>query len=105
MYPLVNLLLRIFSGESLCKATPAELSWYSGFFFFFPIYAVLFVAFGRLFLDHAGAFGVWVYSMVCIGVAGTSLALWARFVPAAVSWVLAAMVWGAALWLAFSGRI
>ena len=93
---------RFASGERFRKATPAELRWYSGAFAFIPIYLAFFAYGGHSFLDRANAVGVWFYLMSCLLVAGLSLAVWAKFVPAVVSWVLGVIVWAVAFWLAFT---
>src|SRR6266513_3697921 len=95
---------RFASGERFRKATPAELRWYSGFFVFIPIFSSLFVLLGHSLLDRAGPVGIWFYVMGCLLVAGACLAVWARFIPATVSWIVGAIVWLIALGLAFTGK-
>ncbi len=99
---LISLLMRILLGERYRKATPRELRWYGGFFLFLPIWMALFVHFGGSFLDRAGAVGVWFYGMGWILIAGLVLAVWAKFVPALVSWILGAIVWIGTLSLALT---
>ena len=101
---LFRLLFRILSGEPYRKATPAELRWYSGAVAFLPVWLGLFVRVGHSYLEQAGGLGIWLYAMAGIGVVILWLAVWARFVPAAVSWAVAALVWIVALYLAFTGR-
>src|SRR5882724_12955810 len=98
------MLLRVASGDRLRKATPTELRWYSAGFAFFPIFGAVFVRVGHTILDTAGGFGIWLYMMAAILAFGAWLAIWTRFVPAGVSWVLSAIVWGFTLWLAFTDR-
>ena len=98
-------IFRLGRGERLRKATPGELRWYSAAFVFVPIWLVLFARVGFSYLDRASAFGVWLYMMGCIGVAALWLAVWVRFVPAVVSWVVAAIVWIVILVLAFTCKL
>jgi hypothetical protein len=81
------------------------LRWYSASFAFVPVWLFLFACIGHSYLDHAGAFGVWLYAMACIGVAALWLYIWTKFVPAHVSWIVAAIIWSVTLYLAFTGRI
>jgi len=92
-------------GERFRKATPAELKWYSGAFLFIPIWGALFVHIGHSYLNNASAIGVWFYLIACLLVAGTSLATWARFVPATVSWTIGAIVWLVTLSLCMTARV
>jgi hypothetical protein len=105
MYPLINLLVRILSGEQFRKATPTELRWYSAGFLFLPIYLVGFVRLGHSFLDRASAGSIWLFMMASFLMAGTVLYTWVRFIPAAVSWMCGAVVWAATLFLAFTNRL
>jgi hypothetical protein len=92
------------SGERFRKATPAERRWYSAFFLFMPIYMFFFVRLGHSFLDRAGAVSIWFYMMGCLAVLGLCTFLWARFVPALVSVIVAVAVWGVMFWMSFTGR-
>jgi hypothetical protein len=102
---LLHLLFRILSGEPYRKATPTQLRWYSAAFAFIPIWMVLFVDVGRSYLDKANGVGIWFYVMGCLLTAGLCLVVWVRFVPTAVSWVFAAIVWIITLFLALTNRL
>ena len=102
---IISLLLRIASGERFRKATPTELRWFSGAFAFIPIWGALFIYVGHSYLDRASGVGIWFFMMACLLVAGLTLAVWTKFVPAAVSWVFGAIIWAVTLWLAFTNRL
>ena len=102
---LFRLLFRILSGEPYRKATPTELRWYSGAFALLPLWLVLFVHVGHSYLDGAGGVGIWLYMMGCVGVAALCTFVWARLIPASVSWIVAVVFWVVTVGLAFAGRL
>jgi hypothetical protein len=98
-------IIRWASGERFRKATSGELRWFSAFFAFVPVWLLLFADMGHSYLDKAGVFGIWLYIMACIGLMALWLAVWIKFVPAIVSWVVGAIIWIVMLYLIFTGRI
>ncbi len=102
---LIGLLSRILSGEPYRKATPRELRWYSALFALLPVWLVIFVYVGKSWLDHASGIGIGLYLMGS-GLGGLLiLAMWARFVPAKISWLAAAVIWSVTLYLAITGKL
>jgi hypothetical protein len=95
---LLVYLSRWLGGERLRKATPYDYRWHFGFLFLFPVLTVLFLKCGKRFFD-ASIFTVWLYLTV-YGLVGFFVCIvWARFVPATVSLVLAVLAW--AVWIIF----
>jgi hypothetical protein len=91
-------IIRFVSGERFRKATPRDNRFWSGFFFLFPIYFFVMMAFERPFLHNASAVTIWlVLTPVCVALVFGSF-LWARLVPARISWTLAAVAWPVLLW-------
>ena len=78
---------------------------YSALFVLTPLWLIFFSKFGVPYLNKASGAGIWLYF---VGL-GTMLVLglwsWAKWVPAAVSWVLGAVIWIAVVALAFAGKI
>jgi len=104
MRSLISLLFRIASGERLRKATPGELRWYTGFFFFMPIFMFVVVNLGHSYLDRASGVGIWFYMMASLLVLGSCHFLWARYIPATVSVILGIAVWGVMIWMSCTDR-
>src|SRR5262245_60707334 len=100
----LSIALRLLLGDRYRKTRPNERRLDSGFFLFIPIWAWLGVHFGQSFLDRAGPVSLWVCAMCWIFACGLCLWIWARFVPAFVSWWLAGFVWVITLWLAVTCR-
>jgi hypothetical protein len=96
--------IRLLMGDRYCKTTPREQRWDSGLFLFLPIWAWLGVHLGHSFLDRAGPVSIWLCGMCWIIVVWLFLWVWAKFVPAFVSWWLAGFVWVITLWLAVTCR-
>ncbi|HUA64698.1 MAG TPA: hypothetical protein VME24_02550 [Alphaproteobacteria bacterium] len=99
------MITRIISGEPYRKATPVELRWYSAFFALFPLWGFFFVKAGHSYLEKAGGFGIWLYVMAAIGICVAWIWVWAKFVPATVSWALGGVIWITIVWLAFAGKL
>lgn len=66
----------------------------------FPIEVVAFVAFCGPFLNHS-AFIVWLIVTIAAVVSLFFCVLWARFVPAKVSLLLAVLTWSTLAWTAW----
>lgn len=100
----LNISMRLLTGGRYRKSTPRERRWDSGLFLFIPIWGWLGVHLGHSYLDRAGAIGIWLFMMGCALLGFLWLWVWAKFVPAFVSWWLAGFVWVITLWLALSCR-
>jgi len=87
------------------KARPGELRWYSAFFAFIPIWGALGIYFGHSYLDRAAPLRLWLYATSALLVLSVWLWVWAKFVPAKVSWSIGAVVWLITLWLALTDRL
>ena len=92
--------MRLLMGDHLRKATPKELRWHSGFFLFMPIWGWLGVHLGHSYLDRAGPVSLWFCAMCWIFGLYLLIWVWAKLVPAIVTWWLAGFVWVLTLWLA-----
>lgn len=88
------------SGERFRKATPEDYRFHFSAFFLGGVFMIVAGIFGRHFLDHASGMMIWVCATVVISVLAGCVFLWARFVPATVSLILAIITWGAFVWLA-----
>ena len=97
--------LRLLKGERYRKATPGELRMNSAVFAFLPVFWFLFDTFFKNLCMHSDAAGIWFVMMVSIVGLILWLALWTRYVPATVSWILGAIIWLAAFWFALTGKI
>jgi len=89
------------SGERFRKATPADWRFHLGFFVLFPIYMVVGVYFGHSFLDRAGAVLIWLAATLSLIIFLVVGYLWARFVPAVVSFALGIIAWAAFAWMSW----
>lgn len=87
-----NLFSRILSGEPDRKARPLGLRVYSLFLACLPI-LIYFVSEIATYLDRLSVVGLYVCWFVCGGVGLALLAVWAKFVPVALGWVLTALSW------------
>jgi hypothetical protein len=101
---LSTFILRLLMGERYRKATQAELRKYGAFFAFLPVWGFLFRYFGHDLLRHTDAAGIWCYAMMTIVGFVLWIAVWARYVPAIVSWILGAAIWLAAFWFVMTGK-
>jgi hypothetical protein len=82
------------------KSEAADFRYWFGVLFLFPLTVGLFMKFGMR-LVGGSALVVWV-GITLLGVSSFFIArLWARFVPAVVSFVLALLVWRVAFWIAW----
>lgn len=83
---------RILSGEPDRKAKPLGLRVYSLFLACLPI-LIYFVPEIATYLDRLSVVGLYVCWFACGGVGLALFAVWVRFVPIALAWVLAALSW------------
>jgi hypothetical protein len=85
---------RLALGERLRKATSADYRVAFGHFFFLPFFMIVGSTLGRSFFDRAGVVAIWSVLTVAgvIYLFGLIL-LWAKFVPAPVSFALAVVAW------------
>jgi hypothetical protein len=91
---------RFASGERMRKGESADYQYWFGVLFLFPLTVGLFMKFGARLFDRS-ALIVWL-GVTLVAVADFFVArLWARFVPAMVSLVLAALVWSVGFWIAW----
>jgi hypothetical protein len=105
---LIHLINRIASGEPYRKANPRELRFYSAIYASMPIWALVIFLFSKAensYLGKAGTAGVCLYWAGGAALIALWLALWVKFVPAAVSWAVAAVAWIVMFVLAFTGRL
>jgi len=99
MKPLINLLIRIASGERYEKSKPEDHRWWFSYFFFAGLLMMcIFPA--KAFFDHASNLKIWISSITALSVFAVALIVWAQRVPAKVSLVLGIVTWGAFVWLA-----
>ena len=87
-----KLFSQILSGEPDRKARPLGLRVYSLFLACLPILLFFFPEIAT-YLDSLSVGGLYVCWFVCGGVGLALLALWVKFVPVALAWVLAALSW------------
>ena len=101
LFWLYGFIARVALGE---QPTPADRDDYrlrSAVFFFLPI-GIATIWLGSGSLDRASSL------IVCLSFALGALlfyVIWARFVPAAVSFILGAALWIAGLWMAWHGHL
>jgi hypothetical protein len=94
--------MRLFMGERFQRATPGELRWYAGVFTVIPVWLILFMRVGHLYLDQAESFGLWLFIMGFVLSGFLWLTIWGKYVAATISWWLGGVVWLVALWLAIN---
>ena len=87
-----NLFSRNLTGEPDRKAKPLGPRVYSLFLACLPV-LIYFVPEIATYLDRLSIVGLYVCWFVCGGVGLALLAVWAKFVPVALGWVLAALSW------------
>src|SRR5258705_11836239 len=103
---LTLLVARLASGDRLRKATPGEYRYFAAYFFLIPIFGALAVILlGTRFLDVANAFTLWAFLTAFGAALVFGSTIWARFVPAKVSWILGGIVWLVAVSLALLGHL
>jgi hypothetical protein len=91
------------SGERLRKATSRDYRYHFGVFALFPVMlsALVILPAGRNIMDHGSAVAVWVYLVAAMLAMFGITILWAKWIPAGVSFVLGICVWAAAFWFAW----
>ena len=80
------------SAERTRKALPLALRVYSAVFVFLPFLLYFFPEIAT-YLDKLSVVGLYVCWFVCAGVGLALIAVWVKFVPVVISWVLAAFAW------------
>ena len=80
------------SGEPYRKATPLGLRVYSLFFVCLP-FLLYFIPEIATYLDRLSVVGLYVCWFICGSVGLTLSAVWVKFVPIALGWMLAALSW------------
>ena len=106
MHPwLIVYLLRRASGERFRTATPKEMRWWSGYFVLLPAFGAVFS-----FVDSVLGPVVRYWPMVAYAAAFVisiwiAVKLWARYVPAKVSWIIGAVEWAILFYLGLTGRL
>lgn len=105
MHPLINLLVRLASGERLRKATPEEMRYYGAFFLLIPVCGGLFMALGTSMLDKAGILVIWLWFTALGGSLVFGTFFLARYVQAKISWTVGAILWATVVCLALIGFI
>ena len=101
---LTNWVARKTPGKPLRKPKTKNLSLYGAIFAFFPIWlflSLLSMNFAFYHLD-ASALEIWLFPPAWIGIGAVFILVWVRYVPAIVTWVIAAVAWTVTFWLAFS---
>ena|ERR1700675_336022 len=89
---------RFASGERLRPGERADYRYWFGVLFLFPAEVLLFVWFCSPFLKRSGVI-IWLV-LTAFGVLSLfSALLWAKYVPAALSLVLAVVAWSSAFWI------
>jgi hypothetical protein len=86
---------RLALGERFRKATSADYRIAFGHFFFLPVVMSLgSTAFFRHFFDQAGVVAIWsVLTVAGVVYLFGLILLWAKFIPASVSFALAVVAW------------
>jgi hypothetical protein len=105
---LINLITRIASGEPYRKANPRELRFFSAIYASMPIWVLFIFLFSQVensYLAKAGTADVYLYWTGGAGLIALWLALWVKFVPATVSWAVAAVAWIVMIVLSFAGKL
>jgi|SRR5581483_1807161 len=104
LFWLYGFLARIAIGEQLEPGKRSDYRVWSAIFILFPLLIAGAAYFGRSFLDHANGFAIWI-AATGFGIFSLAIcALWARIVPAIVSFALGGMVWSASIWLAWHAK-
>jgi hypothetical protein len=101
-------LIRILRGERLRKATPAESQQLSGLLAVIAIYfalALAFIKYEKQFVSSASPQAIWGFDTIVISVAFFISFFWGKYVPAKVSYTLAAILWPLLFILALTGHI
>jgi hypothetical protein len=94
-------LLRLLSGERFRKASPEEKKWGTACFVTIPVFMVAGVeaTASSSFFNRAGGFVLWVCAVIAILVAIVFTHFWAKYVPARISYIVAPLLWVAAVWI------
>jgi hypothetical protein len=87
------------SGEGFRKATPADWRFHLGFFVLIPVYMLVGACLGHSFFDRADAVLIWLAMTVSLIIFLVVGFLWARFVPAIVSFALGIIAWALFAWI------
>jgi hypothetical protein len=104
LFWLYGLIARIAFGEQLTAADRNDYRLWSGVFFLLPI-ALAGVWLGSDFLDRAGPLSLWCSVVLAALLFFVAWAIWARFTPTVVSFSFGVVVWIAALWMAWHGKL
>ena len=105
---LIIWIVRWASGERFRNATPEEWRYWAGIAAIMPLYfgaTILSIKYEKHFWDTAGEFSLIVVTAVVVCILFFGSTLWGRYVPAKVSWILAAIGWPALFFLALTGRL
>jgi uncharacterized membrane protein YobD (UPF0266 family) len=104
LFWLYGFIARVALGEQLTPADRDDYRLWSAVFFLVPV-GVAAIWLGNNFLDHASNLVGWLFVIVGTLIFYIIWAIWARFVPAAVSFIFGAVIWIAGLWMAWHGRL
>jgi hypothetical protein len=102
---LIIWIVRLCSGERFRKATPGELRTFGAVFVLLPAGLAGMGLLGHRILDRGTYWSILLYTAATVIVLWTAFKVWARFIPAKVSWILGGMEWVTLFYLALSGRL
>ena len=105
---IFGILIRILRGERLRKATPAESQQFSGLLAVLAIYFALALAFikdEKRFVNSASPEAIWVFDTIVISIGFFISFFWGHYVPAKISYAIAAVIWPVLFILALTGHI
>jgi hypothetical protein len=104
LFWLYGFIARVALGEQLTAADRDDYRLWSAVFFLLPV-GVAAIWLGSGVLDRASSLVVWLLVVLSAMLFCVIWAVWARFVPAAVSFTCGAAIWITGLWLAWHGRL
>jgi hypothetical protein len=101
----LSFLGRIAGGERLEPAQRSDYRTWFALLFLLPTMTILWVRLGAFPQSSLSAIRVWLSFFIFALVFLFVWAFWARFVPGLVSLCLAIVVWAAAFWMAWHGKL
>ncbi len=99
------LITRLAFGERVDKPTPEENRLAAAYFLFFPIFGVVALKFSARFIHGATDSVYLLVGLATMAVAYFVVTVWAKFIPAVVSWTFAGIAWAAVIYGAFWGDL
>jgi hypothetical protein len=105
MYWFIMLITRFVFGERVNKPTPEENRLASAYFLFFPIFGGAALKFSAKFIHGATDSVYLLVGLATIAVAYFVVMVWAKFIPAAVTWTLAGIAWAVVIYGAIRGDL